>query len=337
MKISSLLLALCCSSGLAEVTYISGTRPGARRPNAPIIKTAEKKDARKSLHGVTGDIPLSLKKTVEAQGNWYTPLLVAGVLGPYDIRGYHTKEDLKTAESYNAKKWDPLHFSPQIDKATNQQCLSCHQEVLTRNIREQSPAGVKAADSLAWYQTLDTYVGEQKDFHWRHMLSPLATDLMKMKCTTCHQGNDPREEAWVPPTDSDHPVQAFTLRKMVNPKTCLMCHGQFPNPKIMNLPAAWTQIRDGFQNNCLSCHSAFRTNRHQVNFLNPQAIEEAGKKSGDSCFGCHGGRVWYRISFPYPRHAWPGMASEIPDWAKDRPSTSEKRFLDVEPATIKEK
>jgi hypothetical protein len=44
------------------------------------------------------------------------------------------------------------------------------------------------------------------------------------------------------------------------------------------------------------------------------------------CYGCHGGRQWYRISFPYPRHSWAGMPEETPDWAKNRPTESEARF-----------
>ena len=71
----------------------------------------------------------------------------------------------------------------------------------------------------------------------------------------------------------------------------------------------------------------FRTNRHNVNYLKPQAIEQLAGEKQDVCFGCHGGRPWYRISYPYPRHAWPGMAEPVPDWAKDRPVESEPRFL----------
>ena len=56
------------------------------------------------------------------------------------------------------------------------------------------------------------------------------------------------------------------------------------------------------------------------------AVEAAGQKNGDVCYGCHGGRAWYRIAYPYPRHAWEGMAPEIPDWAKARPTESEARF-----------
>ncbi|MEZ5478981.1 MAG: hypothetical protein R3E95_16325 [Thiolinea sp.] len=38
------------------------------------------------------------------------------------------------------------------------------------------------------------------------------------------------------------------------------------------------------------------------------------------------GRSWYRINYPYPRHPWPG-GGPAPDWAKDRPTESDLRFL----------
>ncbi len=82
-----------------------------------------------------------------------------------------------------------------------------------------------------------------------------------------------------------------------------------------------------FQNNCLLCHANIRTTRHQVNFLKADAIEAAAAEDPDVCFGCHGGRQWYRIAYPYPRHSWDGMGDDIPDWAKDRPTESEPRFL----------
>ena len=224
---------------------------------------------------------------------------------------------------YDKAHWDPIHFKPQIDKATNEQCLVCHKEVLDTKPLDQSPAGVKSSDALAWYQTLDTYQGAQDTFHRRHLVTPMAVRLMDMKCTTCHQGSDPREQAPIPPVSAG---AGFTLRKKVDPKTCLMCHGRFPH-ETMGLPDSWAKVGDLFGNNCMTCHAAIRTTRHNVNFLKPQAIEEDGKLSGDSCYGCHGGRQWYRISFPYPRHPWPGMASEKPAWAKDRLTESEARFL----------
>lgn len=224
---------------------------------------------------------------------------------------------------YDKARWNPIHFKPQIDNATNEQCLSCHKEVLEKKPLDQSPAGVKSSDALAWYQTLDTYQGAQDSFHRRHLVGPLAVRLMDMKCTTCHQGSNPREQAPIPPASTG---ATFTLRKKVDPHTCLMCHGRFPH-EVMGLPDSWAKVGDLFGNNCMTCHVAIRTSRHNVNFLKPKAIEEAGKQSADSCYGCHGGRQWYRISFPYPRHPWPGMASEKPAWAKDRLTESEARFL----------
>lgn len=231
-----------------------------------------------------------------------------------------------TTTDYQRARWDPIHFSPAIDSASNEQCLQCHQEVIKRNVLNKSPAGVLTDSSLAWYQTLSTYEGAQQTFHQRHLTSALATQLMDMKCTTCHLGSDPREAAIIPP---DHSQQRFTLRKTVNPETCLMCHGKNPY-ELMGLPSPWYESRDMFQNNCLLCHAGIRTNRHQVNFLKAEAIEAAGKDNSDVCFGCHGGRQWFRIAYPYPRHAWQGMAKEIPEWAKDRPTQSNPRFR-IEP------
>ncbi len=223
--------------------------------------------------------------------------------------------------------YDPIHFKPAIDTATDAQCLACHREVLDDKVRERSPAGVKASTSKAWYQQLSTYTGEQDTFHRRHLVTPMARELMNLRCTTCHQGNDPREEApGSSATAMPQSTHAFTLRKQVNPETtCLKCHGQM-NIQVMGLPSPWHESKDMFGNSCLTCHAAIRTKRHQVNYLKADAIEAAGAKNAATCYGCHGGRSWYRIAYPYPRHAWDGMAPEVPEWAKDRPTESEARF-----------
>lgn len=231
--------------------------------------------------------------------------------------------DKMNPEDYQRARWHPIHFPPAIDSANDAQCLGCHQEILERKVLSKSPAGVPADSTVAWYQTLTTYDGPQETFHRRHLSTPYAREIMDMKCNTCHQGSDSREEAPVPP---DIQQTRFTLRKQVNPQICLSCHGAFPDYKVMGLPSHWNESREMFQNNCLLCHAGIRKTRHQVNYLKPDAIEEAGKKDSDVCYGCHGGRQWYRISYPYPRHAWEGMAKEIPEWAKDRPTESEPRF-----------
>jgi len=228
----------------------------------------------------------------------------------------------EVAGDYNRARWDPIHFKPAIDTASDEQCLACHQEVLDDRVRETSPAGIRASDSLAWYQTLDTYKGEQETFHRRHLVTDYANQVMDLHCNTCHQGNDPREEtANSSATGQPNLVQ----RKHVDPGICLMCHGRF-NYQVMGVPGSWVEHGQLFGDSCLTCHAAIRTNRHQVNFLKPAAIEEAGAQSADVCFGCHGGRAWYRIHYPYPRHAWPGDGGVVPDWAKDRPTSSNPRF-----------
>lgn len=223
---------------------------------------------------------------------------------------------------YQRAQWDPIHFKPAIDTASNEQCLACHREIVEQEVLARSPAGVEASKSKAWYQRTSTYQGAQMDFHRRHLDGPLAKQLMNMKCTTCHQGNDPREES---PSTTGQPSAAFTLRKAVHPDICLMCHGQM-DYTIMGLPEPWPKSAQLFANNCLTCHAAIRTHRHRVNYLKPEAIEQAATKNTDVCYGCHGGRSWYRIGFPYPRNKWEGMAEEVPEWARNRPTASPPRF-----------
>lgn len=226
--------------------------------------------------------------------------------------------------SYDQARWDPIHFKPAIDQATDEQCLACHKEVLERQVRSQSPAGVDKGEALAWYQTLDTYDGEQETLHRRHMVTDYATRVMDLKCNTCHQGNDPREET---ANSSATGSSDLTQRKHVDPNTCLMCHGKH-NASIMGVPPGdWRVAGAAFTFDCLLCHAGIRTNRHQVNFLKSEAIETLAKEKKDVCFGCHGGRAWYRIAYPYPRHTWPSAGATVPDWAKDRPTESEARFL----------
>ncbi len=245
-----------------------------------------------------------------------------------------------TAADYHRGRWDPIHFKPAIDFARNEACLVCHAEITKETPRQRSPAGVEASKTEAWYQTLETYVGKQESFHWRHLQSPFSKQVMNLQCNFCHQGSDPREKSpHVTTPDAGvktvtawrGDVPAFTLRKTVNPtETCLRCHGAFPAEE-MALPGPWPELKESMEsaeapNGCLTCHAEqFRTVRHRVNYLKADAIEKLAKNNSDTCYGCHGGRQWYRIAYPFPRHPWPGMA-ETPDWAKDRPTQSDERF-----------
>ena len=219
---------------------------------------------------------------------------------------------------YLRATYSPLHFRPAIESAQDDQCLSCHKEVLEDRVRERSPSGRSPEAALADYQKLSTYRGDQETFHRRHLVTSLSRRLMNLRCNTCHLGHDPRDEAQgssatQPPEDA-----AYTLRKQVNVETvCLKCHGQM-NWRLMRLPAPWPKARAEKPNGCFECHDKTRTVRHQVPYLDADAIEIAGRENSDACYGCHGGRAWYRISYAYTRHAWPDMPERIPEWAKDR-------------------
>ncbi|WP_251973090.1 hypothetical protein [Sphaerotilus microaerophilus] len=254
-----------------------------------------------------------------------TVLAAVGLLA--SAQAAETASAAPAPTDYQRARYDAIHFKPAIDRATDAQCLACHAEVLRPSVRATSPAGLKAATAKAWYQQTSTYSGEQDTFHRRHLTTAFAKEVMALRCTTCHQGNDPRDENPWSSATSARAGGDFTLRKMVAPeKTCLKCHGQM-NYTVMGLPEPWHRSREMFQNNCLLCHANIRTVRHQVNYLNAAAIEAAGAKSSDTCYGCHGGRAWYRTNYPYARHAWPGMDPAVPDWAKGRPTESELRFV----------
>lgn len=220
--------------------------------------------------------------------------------------------------------YDPIHFRPAIETARDEQCLACHREVLDDRVRTVSPAGLKASEAKAWYQQLSTYTGAQDTFHRRHLVSDFAKKVMNLRCNTCHQGHDPRDEN--PGSSATAQQGGYALRKQVDLQTCLMCHGKM-DFALMGLPSDWHSSRDMFGDSCLTCHTAIRTERHRVNFLDAAAIEEAGKEGSDACYGCHGGRAWYRIPYAYARHDWPGMPEETPDWAKHRAKQSATRFL----------
>lgn len=241
----------------------------------------------------------------------------------------------KILKDYEKGRWHRSHFKPAIDKASNELCLSCHEEILKHKPRKSSLVGISSERVLGWYQTLDTYVGKQESFHARHLTTSYAKQVMNLKCNFCHQGNDPREEA--PGSNAnDQNATGFTLRKMVNPSTtCLRCHGTFPYKNMVGLEGPWPKARKDLEdqetpNGCLSCHAeTYRTVRHQVSYLNADTIEKLAKKSSDVCYGCHGGRAWYRINYPYPRTPWPNMkdvVEETPKWALKRPTHSEAKY-----------
>lgn len=221
-------------------------------------------------------------------------------------------------DEYGKSRWDPIHFSPLIEDAKNEQCLNCHKNILDDQTLSESPAGLNKTEVAAWYQTLNTYEGQQDTFHRRHLESGFAKQVMNLNCNTCHQGSDPREEV------SNSSVTAqnnLTMRKQVDPYVCLMCHGQ-SDYKKMGLPEPWPKSSKLFGDTCLTCHVAIKTERHQgIDFLKSENIEKLAAEDADVCYGCHGGRAWYRVWFPYSERSWPGWG-DAPIGARHKyPST----------------
>lgn len=229
-------------------------------------------------------------------------------------------------KSHIIARMDPLHFKPAIETASNEQCLACHQEILGKKPLDKTLSGVKTVNTRAWYQTVNTYEGEQDSFHRRHLLPASGSSpvLMKLQCITCHQGHNANKQV---SSESHRRYWEPSLLKQVDTDICLMCHGKFDFETMPGVIGPWEQTAVTFNNDCMVCHKIFRTNAHNVNYLNKDVIEQAGTKNGEVCFGCHGGRSWYRIAYPYARNAWPGMSLETPDWASNRPTQSEARFL----------
>ena len=215
------------------------------------------------------DLARQINATIDALGPAPTPAIAA--MPSTSTSASDAIAELKKITDYEVARWHPLHFKPAIATATTEQCLTCHQEVLTSKVRPKSPAGVEAAQASAWYQTLDTYKGEQDTFHARHLTSTFAKETMNLQCNFCHQGHDPREEAPNSSASAANAIGAnagFTLRKMVDPSnTCLMCHGKFP-AENMGLEGKWSDLREGLESadaptGCLTCHAEqFRTVRH---------------------------------------------------------------------------
>lgn len=176
-------------------------------------------------------------------------------------------------------------FSPSADPSEKSEilrCQPCHGVLLESKPLAESPAGLKAKDATAWYQRVPTYQGEQQDFHWRHMASDFAKEVMRFQCDTCHPGFDPSRRM---PVQGD-PGTEKVLRKRVNPLICVNCHGLFP-AHLEGFSGTYT---------CWVCHRGDAARQHTHPTLNRDNILRLSANEPEVCYGCHGGRAWYAIS-----------------------------------------
>jgi hypothetical protein len=89
--IGVVLSTLLVSPALAAGAYpIAGLQPSERPAGAPVIKEPIRAKGWETVffRGVTKPYPASLSWSKD-QGSWYTPFNTPGMIGPYDIRGWH--------------------------------------------------------------------------------------------------------------------------------------------------------------------------------------------------------------------------------------------------------
>ncbi len=79
---------------------IAGLAPYQRPEGAPVIQQFEHSPAwnERALRGVSQPVPASFK-WLQDQGAWYTPFILPGMLGYYDLRQWHTPPAKPAAKS----------------------------------------------------------------------------------------------------------------------------------------------------------------------------------------------------------------------------------------------
>lgn len=90
VRVVVLGVAMAVGCSVAAAYPIAGEKPDQRPEGAPRVETVEKGADwySNALRGVSQPYPASLH-FLEDQGNWYTPFTRPGMVGRYDIRGWH--------------------------------------------------------------------------------------------------------------------------------------------------------------------------------------------------------------------------------------------------------
>jgi hypothetical protein len=99
LKIGKVLgVVITCSwcanlSAAAGDVVVAGVQPDQRPANAPVVKEMQKKNKAwydNAVTGISPPFPASFR-FLDFQGNWYSPFIRPGMVGRYDIRGWHQK------------------------------------------------------------------------------------------------------------------------------------------------------------------------------------------------------------------------------------------------------
>ena len=79
------------TASLAQAAGIAGLTPSQRPADAPVITEFSKNGQwyAQALTGIEQPYPASLR-FLEDQGAWFTPFIHPGMMGHYDLRGWHS-------------------------------------------------------------------------------------------------------------------------------------------------------------------------------------------------------------------------------------------------------
>ena len=85
-------LALAAGPADAPRPFVAGLQPDRRPAGAPVLseQVLDAATRERRLHGVAKPWPGNVGQIAET-GNWFVPLRHAGMTGPYDIRGWHSR------------------------------------------------------------------------------------------------------------------------------------------------------------------------------------------------------------------------------------------------------
>lgn len=89
-RVALLTLLLAPAAAAQGNAFVGGSTPDRRPEGAPRLQTLDKSPQwyAAALTGVTAPIPPTLK-FLDDQGAWFNPFNRAGMMGRYDIRGWH--------------------------------------------------------------------------------------------------------------------------------------------------------------------------------------------------------------------------------------------------------
>lgn len=83
---------LISSEALSAGHPVAGLEPDRRPRGAPVVKVA--RPHANGLFGIVAPIPSGVTSFMKDQGAWHTPFTRPGMVGYYDIRGWHAGKEV---------------------------------------------------------------------------------------------------------------------------------------------------------------------------------------------------------------------------------------------------